>query len=178
MDNAKRITTVSHKLRLICSALICCLPVLYALFWTFFNLLHTVTPMIPLPVRVDQDLPGLTRLLAFMADLIPLAATTYGVHRLRDLFLLYENELIFTERNVSCIRSLGKTLIVWVACDILRHSLLSIVLTMGNPPGKRLLVVGFSSGDLTGVFVGIVVLIVSWVMDEARKLKEDHSLIV
>jgi len=59
-----------------------------------------------------------------------------------------------------------------------RTSLLSVILTMGKPPGQRLLVVGLDSGDFTGVFVGVVVLIISWVMDEGRKIEEDQALII
>lgn len=134
--------------------------------------------MAPLPVRVDHELPGLTRLLGFLTGLIPMSATIYGLWKLRNLFHLYEDGLIFTELNVKCFRSMGRTLIVWAGCDILRLALLSIVLTMNNPSGQRMITLGINSGELTGVFVGIVVLIASWVMDEGRKIKEDQALIV
>lgn len=134
--------------------------------------------MISLPVRVNHDVSSLCRFLAFMADMVPLSAAIYGLLRLRDLFSLYEDGLIFTERNVRCLRSLGKTLLVWVGCDIVRYTLLSLILSLENPPGHRVLAVGLNSGDFTAVFVGIVVIIISWVMDEARKLEEDQALIV
>ncbi len=178
MDNAQRIISVSRKLRLICTGLIVGLPLLYAVFWIFFNEIRPHAPMVILPVRVDREISDFCRLLGFLVDMIPLAAAIYGLLKLRDLFQLYGNGLIFTEENVNCLRSLGRTLLVWVACDILRYALLSIVLTLGSPPGKGLLVVGINSGDLTGVFVGIVVLIISWVMDEARKLEEEQALII
>jgi hypothetical protein len=34
------------------------------------------------------------------------------------------------------------------------------------------------SADFAAVFVGIVVVILSWVMDEGRKIQEDQALIV
>ena len=178
MENAQRITKVSRKFRIACTGLIFCLPALNGLFWTFFNHVYPKMHMIPLPVRVDHEVSAFCRFLAFFADMIPLLATVYGLLKLRDLFLLYENGSFFTERNVACFRSLGKTLLVWVGCDIVRYSLLSVILTLGNPPGQRLLTIGLNSGEFSGVFVGMVVLIVSWVMDEARKLEEDRALIV
>jgi len=41
-----------------------------------------------------------------------------------------------------------------------------------------MITVSFDSGEFTGVFVGIVVLIISWVMDEGRKIEEEQALIV
>jgi hypothetical protein len=67
---------------------------------------------------------------------------------------------------------------VWVACDIVNRSLLGIALTLDNPPGKRLLVIGLDGGDFTGVFVGLVILIIAWVMEEGRKIREDQALII
>lgn len=178
MENTQRITSVSGKLARICTVLTFCLPAASACFWIFFNSLYAIAPMVPLPVHVTGDVPDLTRFLAFLTDLIPLAAVTYGLLKLRGLFRLYERGLIFTQLNVNCFRSLGRALIVWVLCDVLRRTLLGLVLTMNNPPGKRMLVLGLDSGDFTGVFVGIVVLIISWVMDEARKIQEDQALII
>lgn len=176
MENARRIQGISRRLRLTCTGLIYCLPVVCALFWVFFNQFHP--PMIPLPVRVDHDLSGLTRFFAFLVDLIPLGVTLYGLQRLKELFLLYERGSIFTERNVECLRSLGKTLIVWVGCNVARYAALSVVLTLENPAGQHMLVIGLYGSDFAGVFVGIVVLMISRVMDEGRRMQEDQSLIV
>jgi len=178
MESSQRIAALSLKLRRVCTGLIYCLPVVCGLIWIFFNRLYAIAPMMPLPVHVTHDLPGLTRLHAFLADLIPLGAMIYGLQKLRILFSLYENGLIFTEQNVRCFRSLGRALLVWVACDVVRTTLLSVILTIDNPPGKRIIAVMFDSGDFTGIFVGVVVLIISWVMDEGRKIQEDQALIV
>jgi hypothetical protein len=178
MENIQRVTNLSRKLRRICIGLIYCLPVAYALVWLFFNRLYAIAPMIPLPVHVDHDLSGLTRFYAFLVDLMPLGAIIYGLQKLRGLFLLYENGLIFTEQNVDCFRSLGGALVAWVACHVVRTTLLSVILTIDNPPGKRIVALMLDSSDFTGVFVAVVVLIISWVMDEGREIQEDQPLIV
>jgi hypothetical protein len=134
--------------------------------------------MIPLPVRVSQDLPGLIRLLAAVTEMIPMAAMIYGLLKLKDLFGLYESGFIFTDRNVACFRSLGRALIAWVICNVVKNSLLSVVLTLPNPPGHRVVTLGLYSADFTAIFVGIVILFIAWVMDEARKLQEDQALII
>jgi len=177
-QNTQRIMAFSRKIRLACKWLIFCLPVVYGLSWTFFNHLHHMGPLQPLPVHVDHDLPPLSRFLAFLVDMIPLGAIIYGLRKLEGLFGLYEHGLIFTAQHVRYFRSLGRTLIVWVGCDVVRSSLLSMVLTLDNPPGHRVITVGLGSADFAAIFVGVVVLIISWVMDEGRKIQEEQALIV
>ena len=183
MENTRRITIASRRLRRTCTVLIYLLPLISAVFWAFFNQLFdpassVPTSMVPLPAPVTQELPGLVRLGAFVTELIPLSAMIYGILKLRELFGLYEKGLIFTAKNVACFRSLGRTLIVWVICDVVTNSLLSVVLTLPNPPGHRMITVGLYSADFTAIFVGIVILIIAWVMDEARKIQEDQALII
>jgi hypothetical protein len=178
MENTQRITIISRRLRLVCIGLIFCLPVLCAIFWIAFNWIYAMVPMVSLPVRLNHDLTAFTRSLAFLCDLVPLSALIYGLLKLKKLFLLYERGQIFTQANVDCYRSLGKTLMAWVACDFVNRTLLGIVLTLDRGPGKRLLILGMDGGDFTGIFVGIVILIIAWVMDEARKIHEDQALII
>ena len=183
MENSQRITVASRRLRRTCTGLILFLPLMSALFWAFFNQHYgpasrVPTSMIPLPVEVTQNLPGLIRLGAFVTEMIPLAAMIYGLLKLRELFHLYETGLIFTDKNVACFRSLGRALIAWVICDLVKNSLLSVVLTLPNPPGHRIITLGLYSADFAAIFVGIVILIIAWVMDEARKIQEDQALII
>ncbi len=179
MENAQRIINVSSKLRKICIGLIFCLPILSVLFWVDFNRLYAMMgQMIPLPVRLDHELTVRTRFFAFLTNMPPLGVSIYGLLKLKELFRLYEKGFIFTKENVDCFRSFGRTLIVWVACDVASNTLLSIALTIDNPPGRRVIAVGLNSGEFAGMFVGAVVLIISWVMDEGRKIQEEQALII
>jgi hypothetical protein len=70
---------------------------------------------------------------------------------------------------------MGWALIVLVVAETLSESLLSIVLTVANPPGQRMLTVGFSSRDFTTLVLGIAVLLISWAMDEGRRIAEEQE---
>jgi len=178
MENSTRIQVASRRCRIACTALIFCTPGAVAFLWYFFNELYPRVPGIPLPVRVDHDLTAMTRFLAFLAQLPPTALAIYQLVILRRLFTLYEKGKIFAAENVECYRRLGWMLIVWVGCEIASNSLLSIALTLSNPPGQRVVTLGVSSGELASLFIGIVVLVISWVMDEGRKILEEQSLFV
>ncbi|MBN2704557.1 MAG: DUF2975 domain-containing protein [Pontiellaceae bacterium] len=177
MDNAGNIKVVSHRLRLVCICMIVILPVLYAAFWIFFNR-FSATDAVPLPVRVNGRLPALSRVLAFGVCMLPLSALLLGLANLARLFSLYERGHIFTEGNVACYRRLGRFFLLWVALDFTSRILLTLALTLHNPPGQRMLAIGLQSSDFVGLFVGFTILTIAWVMDEARKLKDDLELIL
>ncbi|MBN2683673.1 MAG: DUF2975 domain-containing protein [Pontiellaceae bacterium] len=177
MDNAENIKVVSHRLKLVCTCIIVILPVLSAAFWIFFNRVITAMP-IPLPAPVNGPLPALSRLLAFVVGMLPLSAILLGLANLARLFSLYERGHIFTEENVACYRRLGRLLLLWVALGFISRILMCLALTLHNPPGQRMLAISLQSSDFVGLFVGFTILTIAWVMDEARKLKDDLELIL
>jgi len=87
------------------------------------------------------------------------AFIAYGV--LFSLFGLYRQGQIFTARNVRHIRSLGYFLIInWALDDQMQSSLHDMDLSM-NP-----------------IFIGLLIIFVSWIMDEGRKIQEEQELTV
>ena len=101
-----------------------------------------------------------------------------GIYMLIKLFHLYENLEIFSNRNVVCLRNLGRILILWVIAQLIYVPLISIVVTFQNPPGERSIAVSLGSADLTALIVGVTLLIISWVMDEGRRLEEEQRYTV
>lgn len=178
MENRERISVASRRLRRLCTGLVYLLPAVCVLYWIFFNQVRHMPGMANFPVPVTGDLPLYIRMLALLTDAIPLAALVYGLHQLAALFRLYENGSIFTEQSVACFRALGRTMLVWVLCHFVKNSLISVALTLGNPPGQRMITLGLDASDFGGLFVGGVVLTITWVMDEARKIKEDNELFI
>lgn len=83
----------------------------------------------------------------------------YGI--LFSLFWLYQKGILFSAKNVSHIRCLGYWLIVnWGIDDQLQSVVRDVDLS------------------LTPVFVGMLIIFVSWVMDEGRKMREEQELTV
>ena len=67
---------------------------------------------------------------------------------------------------------------LYAASSPIIGGLLSVVLTMGNPPGERALVLSFSSNELALLFLGGCLLVISWVMAESSRLADDNAQIV
>ncbi|MBU4563520.1 MAG: DUF2975 domain-containing protein [Desulfarculus sp.] len=171
----ERIAKVSARLRLVSTLLMFAIPVVLALVWAFMENLPFNTR---LPVKVDASLPLISRILAFLASMIPGGVAIYALSRLRRLFDLYAHGVIFREANVECFRQLGWSLFAWAGASFLFNTLAGFILTFHWKPGTRLLVLSLDSQDIMAVFSGLVVITVAWVMDQGRKLNEEQQLFV
>lgn len=77
------------------------------------------------------------------------------------LFRLYGRGILFSARNVTCIRFLGWWLIVdWV----IGYQMQGLAKDM--------------SLSTTPVFIGLLTIFVAWIMDEGRKIQEEQALTV
>ena len=112
---------MSVRLRLVSTLLMFAIPLVLALCWAFMENLPFVNAR--LPVRVDASLPLVSRILAFIASMIPGRVAIYALSRLRRLFDLYAHGVIFREANVECFRQLGWSLFAWAGASFLFNTL-------------------------------------------------------
>lgn len=177
MEALERVQRNSRRLRLVFAVLLALSPILTALFWALVGSGNQVLSR-DLPVAVDPDIPLASLVTGFLVSLIPTGVVMYALYQLYKLFGLYCGGKVFAKENVACYRSLGWAIIYYALADFMGDILLGIVLTFHRGQGKRLLVVGLSSTEVFVLLAGICVLTIAWVMDEARKLKEEQELFV
>lgn len=179
MENTKRIRIISRLGGRICTVLIFLVPIMSALFWFFFNKLYPIMNALGFRVAYPNvaihDLPVMARFMGFIVSLLPNIVMIYGIIILRRLFNLYEKEIIFSKDNVKCFRGMGWALILLFIANTISDSLLSAVYTYANPSGKRMIALWLSSGDFTPLILGMIVLFISWAMDEGRMIKEEQE---
>ena len=176
MDGIERIKKASRRLRVFCTILLWLTPVAVALAWKFIE--YIPLTQVNLPVPPNPDHPGWVFVLGFLISMLPGGTAMYAFYKMRILFGLYAEGVIFGARNVQCYRGLGWAAIYWVIAEFLSRPLHGIVLTLNNPPGQRMLVLSLDSNMIVGLFAGFAALTIAWVMDEARKIDEEQALIV
>lgn len=178
MSNLGKIRTVSRTFRGLCTLCLIVLPLGTVVFWSVFNLLpEAMTVSFLVNVRT-RPLGWEVRALACAASMLPVGALFCGFASLRRLFGLYMEGHIFSPATVACFRRLGRSLLLWGAAQFLGGPLLTLALTSANPPGQHMITLGVGTGELTALFLGGVVLLMSWVMDEGRRLEEDQLLTI
>jgi DUF2975 family protein len=173
MGNMTRIQRVSLRFRLLFTGLIFLIPTLDVLYWLSFN--HLPDGLFKLPIVANVELPLQIRLLAMLASLLPVSVATFGVFTLVKLFKLYEKAIIFTVENVKHFRTLGYVVIYWVFAKIIYITLISAIISLSNPLGQRVLIVQFELPDISALIIGFIAVLISWIMDEGRKLEDEQA---
>jgi len=178
MQNRERIQRASKRLRYLLLTIFWMMPVINVLVWLFMNRLPELMYRKMIPYFVSVPLPLSARLMGFVVVMIPTGVAMLGVFFLMRLFQLYEHGQIFRLANVRCFKNLSRVLIWWFAAGIVHKSLLSVALTLHNPPGQRMITLELGSPDLTALLVGGILAVIAWVMEEGRKLQDDQDLTV
>ena len=177
-ENREKIQGASRRLRYLLSVAICLMPVINAIFWLNMNRMPDLVHRKIIPFAVTMPMPLTSLVLGFLVTMLPTGMTMVGAYYLRRLFLLYEQGQIFLLANVRCFKKLSWVLIWSFAVDIVSRSLLSVVLSLPNPSGQRIVTVELSSSDLTVLLIGGILAVISWVMEEGRNLQEEQDLTV
>lgn len=180
MDNLFKIKRIGKVFHFLLSCLLVIVPLYFLFYWAFINYLpetlitvnRATTLLLPHPLPLDLQVLG------FLASLFPLAALTYGISNLRKLFAFYKGGVVFSFEHVKLFKNTAKGLFLWVALSIIYESAKSVLFSLGNPPGSRLLSVGISSWEITTLLAGGIIYAIAWVMDEGRILAEENELTV
>ncbi len=118
------------------------------------------------------------RLLALSASFIPLAISMTMLVLLIKLFDNFSKGLIFNPVNISRIKHISYLLFASQLFVPIHQALLSIILTMGNPPGRREILISLNADNLTMIISAFIILMIAWIMAEAYKIYEEQEFTV
>jgi hypothetical protein len=118
----------------------------------------------PIEEKIKPGFQWIARPLVFGAVLFWSA----GIAVLYRLFKLYEQGMIFTPANVRCIKWLGLwALSGWALSNVVQ---ISKFITYNSAD--------VDLGLTSTFFAGVLVLLMSWIMEEGGKIQEEHSLTI
>lgn len=118
------------------------------------------------------------RLIGFSISVIPMLIELYILYALIKLFSLYSKGEIFSVNNVRYIRNIGYALLLTQIINPLYEALMGLVLTWHNPPGHRFASVSLNQTNIGIIFVALIVILISWIMAEGCKLREEQQLTI
>lgn len=179
----QKIQRVSFLFKILFQTAFILLPIILAFFWyraplplEFFNGSISMS-FIPKSILAINHSPFTLniKILGFLISLIPTAIVEFILWFLIKLFTLYEQAEIFTLQNVKYIRNIGCTLLVGQILDPIYQVLLSATLTWQNTPGQRLATITLGGTDAGIVLVALFTILISWIMAEGCKLREEQK---
>jgi len=132
---------------------------------------QTMPGMADQPFTVDDRALWLGSIVMLM----PIAVGLYTLWQLWHLFGEYAAGRVFSREAQRRLRGFSLGVIGAAVLTPVVRTLLALVLTLGNPPGQRLLVFNLGWDDYMNVLLGAVLLVITTVMAEAVRVAEDHA---
>ncbi|UXH79639.1 DUF2975 domain-containing protein [Roseateles amylovorans] len=123
------------------------------------------------PMQLDVMARGSAAVVNLPATLL----TLYALMCLWRLFGCYLRAEVFTAPAAHHLRRLGQAVIAMAVVTPLTQTATIIALTLGNPPGKRQLIVGLSSQHYIVLLCGLVLLAMALIMREAQRMAQENA---
>lgn len=182
-----KIQRVSIFFRIVFQLLFILAPLIVMAAWIYspqslINMSHGIINLNFIPKayvgKILHELTNLDKLLGFCVSTIPLIVELYILYALIKLFSLYEKGDIFSINNVCYIRHIGYGLLTSQLVNPVYELLMGFVLTRNNPPGHRFASITLDQTNIEILCAALIVILISWIMAEGCKLREEHQLTI
>jgi hypothetical protein len=145
------------------------------IFWTHPDWVRQAAPEIVglgrAPIVVDDR----ALLLGGLGSLPAIALWCYALWQLWRLFGEFGAGRVFAAGTQEHLRRFAWAVLVSALLVPLHRAWIGVALTFGNPPGQRMLVLGFSWNDYLAMLLGAVLLAVATVFADAVRLAQENE---
>lgn len=118
------------------------------------------------------------RLIILSIELVPLSITILIFRLLARLFHLYEQGNLFEQENITLIRKISIYMIAGEIIQLIYQPMITAALTFSNPAGKRFASITLGTTNVSTLITAFIILIASWIINEAHQLKTDSQLTI
>ena len=117
--------------------------------------------------------------LGFLSEIIGLAPFLLSLLLLKSIFRNYYYGEIFSASSARKYRKLGLlTLLDALFIKPFSNMLLVFAATLTQPPGHRYITIMYNMDNFEALFLGVLIVVVSWVMLEASKVYDEQKLTI
>lgn len=107
-----------------------------------------------------------------------LLVLAYALFAASALFQRFAQRDFFTPAVGALLQRMGVALAAFGLLAPIARAALTVILTMHNPPGQRMLTIGVSANDVVIVIFGALIIMIGWVMAEAARLADENRSFV
>lgn len=170
-----RLQRTSRLLAFACWGLIIALPPLFVWFWV-------VASPAELAARVNLPADALQgpfrlwqRVLGACISAVSLGLLLQGLWQLKKCLALFATGQVFTLHAVSALQRFAGLATAALASSVLAVTALTVLLTLGNPPGTRQLAIVLSTDQLFALFYAGMVWLMAKVIAQGLHLAEENA---
>lgn len=116
---------------------------------------------------------SLSKAIGFSISLFSTALVMLLFYRLGKLFKNYQMGVVFSEENIRCYKKLGKYLFLFPFVDFISTGLMTVGFSFQNPTGERYLGLTLQMSNMLPIIIGLVIVGIAYVMQEAHQLEEE-----
>ncbi len=173
-SNIEHVRHISKVMKNISTLVLWAVPVSLILIWANFDTARSFDFFHRLPDNLDHVgavnyAGGL--LVSGLVALTVIAA----VYHLREFFALSSAGKMFSHASALALHKFSKYIILYAFLSIPAETLLSVILTMNNPVGERVVLISLQTYDITVIFLSLVLFTVSWVVKESAVIAEENA---
>ncbi|ODN43834.1 DUF2975 domain-containing protein [Piscirickettsia litoralis] len=125
-----------------------------------------------------QQLNYPTRMTSLVFGVAPYLIFSYGCFIIIRLFKNYERGLVFTKENVTLYNKIGWSALLWAILKPIAQSLQTFVLSLHLGPGHYAVRILVQESSYIAGFIGLLIVIISYVMREGQRLQEQEDYTV
>ncbi|MBL6432188.1 MAG: DUF2975 domain-containing protein [Alphaproteobacteria bacterium] len=108
----------------------------------------------------------------------PLCLALLGFVVVQRLFHGFATGDILTPESGRRLKRIGLIVTALGPVAIVIRSIASVVVSLPNPPGERVLAVGFGSNDVTAIIAGMLLIVLGWTLEEAARVADENRQFV
>jgi len=171
-----RVRRLALWVQLLCVAGAAIVVLVPAQLWSRADWLETVVRKFWVTdAGIPLQLDAASRAWGWAASCLPSAVLLFALWQVWCLFGAYRLGQVFTAEPVLRLRRLAQALMVHALAQPLGHTLSILALTLGNPSGKRQLVLGLAFDHFISFFIGLVIWGIAQVMQQAQAVAAENA---
>lgn len=116
--------------------------------------------------------------IVLVIEWLPLTITLLICRNLAHLFHLFERGDLFEQENIKLIKKISICMIVGELVQLFYQPLMTAALTFNNPKGERIASLTLKSANLSTLITAFIILVASWIVQEAHQLKSEAQLTI
>ncbi len=118
------------------------------------------------------------KILGCLVSIIPTMIEMLVLYFLIKLFKLYEQGEVFSLSHVRYMRDIGFALLAGQLIEPFYQFVMGLVLTLNNPPRHRYAAIHMDQTNIGILLTALLVILISWIVAEGCKLREEQQLTI